>query len=156
MTPIELLEQLVLFCKEHTKDLILPVKTKPSQEPVHRAPEVWPMRLPDKQAEQDKVPYILLQVVNGGDKQDEGGEPSADCYIRIVIGVYSSDASEGAMQVLNIITRLRTALLKQRLLDNRFLLKLPLEFLIYPDDTAPYYFGEMATTWSLPTINWEV
>ena len=114
------------------------------------------MRLPDKKAETEKAPYILLQLVNGSDSQETGQPQEGECYVRVVACVYSEDASVGAMHLLNLITRLRTALLKQRVIGGQFLLKLPLEYLAYPDDTAPYFMGEMATTWSLPTIEREV
>ena len=29
-------------------------------------------------------------------------------------------------------------------------------YLIYPDDYAPYYFGEMMTNWTIPEIKREV
>ena len=38
----------------------------------------------------------------------------------------------------------------------QFVLQDPLEYIIYPDDYHPYYFGEMITNWSLPEIKQEV
>jgi len=38
----------------------------------------------------------------------------------------------------------------------RFMLKPPLEMIVYPDATPPYYLGEMITEWVMPTIESEV
>ena len=37
-----------------------------------------------------------------------------------------------------------------------FVLKSPLEMIVYPDSTAPYYLGEMMTKWTMPIIESEV
>ena len=38
----------------------------------------------------------------------------------------------------------------------QFVLKSPLEMIVYPDSTAPYYLGEMMTKWTMPIIESEV
>lgn len=172
MTPNELLEELKRFIEEQTKDIILsvrPVKNKvipePSvkkkadnadNEPLTRAAEVYLMRLPDKDAETNRIPYILLQLLTGIDEQEQGKEPDSACKIRIVFATYSEDASAGSMDLLNVITRIRVALLKQGVIGKQFTIRKPLEYAIYPDETGPYYLGEMLTIWGIPTIKREV
>lgn len=155
MTPTELLDEFKTFCEYATKDLVLPSRASPNEH-FYRPPEVWKMRLPDRKSETNKAPYILLQLVTGNDSQAEGEQPESECNIRVVVCCYCSDASEGALNVLNVITRLRTALLRQRVVGKKFTLKMPLEYMLYPDDTAPYFMGEMMTIWELPTIQREV
>ena len=60
--------------------------------------------------------------------------------------------------LVNLMERLRIAILKQVIIGRRFQLDLKagVETLIYPDDTAPYYAGEMITTWILPAVEREV
>lgn len=159
MTATILLKELKTFTEAHTGDLILPVRD--DETGVGRAAEICLMRLPEggkdtKASSVKKAPYILLQFINGADAQQAGADPEADCVVRMVICVYCADSSEGSMHVLNIIDRLRIALLKQRVIGSQFTLKLPLEYLVYPDDTAPYFMGEMVTTWEMPTIEREV
>ena len=86
------------------------------------------------------------------------GEQKSLCAIRTVFCVYSDDEQEGAMHLLNLMERMRIAMLKSRILDNRFLLDMEtgVEMLIWPEDTAPYYAGEMSHTWEVPTIKKEV
>ena len=69
---------------------------------------------------------------------------------------WAEDESEGAMCVLNLLTRIRVALLKDGVVGGQFVLKSPLEMIVYPDSTAPYYLGEMMTTWAMPIIESEV
>ncbi len=170
MTPIELLYELKKFIEENIKDIILtvrPVKNKvipaPSgkdekgeEEPKSRAAEVHLMRLPDKDAETNRIPYVLLQFLTGTDDQQTGNAPDSECKIRIVVATYSEDGSKGAMDLLNVITRIRIALLKAGVVGDTFTLRKPLEYTAYPDDTGAYYLGEMITIWGIPTIKREV
>ncbi len=157
MTPLELLDALQAFLQNETKDILLPVRAdRKSGKTRERAAEVFKMRLPNKDAETMQVPYILLQFLKGTDKQEEGEPPSSSCMVRIVAATYSEDGEEGGMCVLNLLTRIRSALLRDGIIGERFLLKPPLEMLVYPDSTAPYYLGEMMTVWSIPTIESEV
>ena len=173
MTPTILLEQLKEFIQQSTADIILPVrpvknKTLPAtprqrersaaaeDATTERAAEVHLMRLPDKDAEENRIPYILLQYLTGTDAQESGREEESECKVRIIVATYSENDSEGALDVLNLIGRIRYALLKVGEIDNQFLLRKPLEHLVYPDDTRPYFFGEIMTIWEMPTIKREV
>lgn len=152
MTPIDLMEQFKAFTEDALKDLIMPVKTPPTKEAQYRAPEIYLMNLPDVKEDKDKAPYVVLQFLNGDDSQETGDEQESVCNIRVVACAYSDDSSEGPMFVLNMLTRLRTALLEKRVVANRYTLRLPLEYLVYPDNPAPFFFGEMMTVWEIPTI----
>lgn len=152
MTTTDLLEQFKLFAEDALKDLILPVKTPPTQEAKYRTPEVFLMNLPDEAAQKEKAPYVVLQFLNGDDSQEEGKEEESVCNIRVVVCAYSDDLGEGPMHVLNMLTRLRIALLEKRVIADRYAMRLPLEYLVYPDNPAPFFFGEMMTVWEVPTI----
>lgn len=152
MTTTDLLEQFKLFAEDALKDLILPVKTPPTQEAKYRIPEVFLMNLPDEAAQKEKAPYVVLQFLNGDDSQEEGKEEESVCNIRVVVCAYSDDLGEGPMHVLNMLTRLRIALLEKRVIADRYAMRLPLEYLVYPDNPAPFFFGEMMTVWEVPTI----
>lgn len=152
MTTTDLLEQFKLFAEDALKDLILPVKTPPTQEAKYRTPEVFLMNLPDEAAQKEKAPYVVLQFLNGDDSQEEGKEEESVCNIRVVVCAYSDDLGEGPMHVLNMLTRLRIALLEKRVIADRYAMRLPLEYLVYPDNPTPFFFGEMMTVWEVPTI----
>lgn len=172
MTPVVLLGELKQFIEENTRDIILtvrPVKNKTvpgagaalaekeTEDAItERAPEVHVMRLPDKDAETQRIPYILLQFLTGKDEQAPGEQPESECNIRIVVATYSEDGGKGAADLLNVITRIRVALLKAGEVGKQFLLRKPLEYVVYPDETNPYYLGEMLTIWEMPIIQREV
>lgn len=157
MTPLELLDALKAFIEQKTKDIILPVRVdRKSGESKERPAEVYKMRLPDKDAETQRIPYILLQYIKSTDAQEAGQRPESNCMIRIVVATYSENGEDGALCVLNILTRIRIALLRDGVIAERFMLKPPLEMIVYPDSTPPYYLGEMMTEWRMPIIESEV
>ena len=160
MTRTELLNQLKLFTEQATRDFILPVRHQKEDDapPEPRAADVYLMRLPDGTAAMKKAPYILHQVLTGRDAQPEGDRPTTSTVVRSIFCVYSEDEQEGALWLLGLIERYRISLLKKVVLGNQFQLNLQdgLESMIYPDDTAPYYTGEMVSTWHLPRVEREV
>lgn len=158
MTAINLLECLEEFVKEKTADIKLQVRVRnrDPKEIKERSADVYKMRLPKKEDQTEKIPYILLQFLTGKDDK-EGGEPEKSmCKIRIVVATYSEDSGEGAFDVLNVILRIRSELKKAGVIGERFVLHNPLEYIVYPDSTEPYFLGEMITNWSIPTIEREV
>jgi hypothetical protein len=156
MTPLTLLDRLKEFIEEQTRDLLLCVRGKAEEEPQERPAGVYKMRLPNKEGETKLIPYILLQFISGHDFQDAQQEPESGCVVRIVVATYSEDGETGARNVLNVITRIRIALLKAGVIGGQFLLKKPIEYVVYPDSTYPYFLGEMITRWDLPAIEREV
>jgi len=159
MTKTMLLEALSAFTRDTTKDLILPTRMqKGDSEQCYRAADVYKMRLPDSSAAQKKAPYILHQVIGGRDVQPEGGKSEATAAVRTIFCVYSEDEQEGGLILLELMERLRIALLRAGVVDSRFELDLKsgVETLTYPDDSAPYYAGEMSTVWKMPAVEREV
>ena len=156
MTPLELLDALKAYIENETRDLLLPVRVdRKSGKNNERSAEVHTMALPNKNAETERIPYVLLQFLTSKDEQEPGEYPESSCKIRIVAATYSEDKAEGSLCLLNLLTRIRLAFLRDGSIQNRYLLKMPLEMIIYPDNTAPYYLGEIMSEWTLPTINTE-
>lgn len=157
MTPLELLDALKAFIEENTKDILLPVRVdRKSGEAKERPAEVYKMRLPIKDAETKRIPYVLLQYIKSTDTQTAGEMPESSCMVRIVAATYSEDGEEGALCVLNLLTRIRIAFLRDGVIAEHFMLKPPIEMIVYPDSTPPYYLGEMMTEWRMPIVESEV
>lgn len=157
MTPLELLDALKAFIEENTKDILLPVRVdRKSGEAKERPAEVYKMRLPTKDAETKRIPYVLLQYIKSTDTQTAGEMPESSCMVRIVAATYSEDGEEGALCVLNLLTRIRIAFLRDGVIEEHFMLKPPIEMIVYPDSTPPYYLGEMMTEWRMPIVESEV
>ena len=157
MTPLELLDALKAFIEENTRDILLPVRgDRKSGEAKERPAEDYKMRLPTKDAETKRIPYVLLQYIKSTDTQTAGEPPESSAMVRIVAATYSEDGEEGALCVLNLLTRIRIAFLRDGVIAERFMLKPPIEMIVYPDSTPPYYLGEMMTEWRMPIVESEV
>lgn len=159
MNRITLLEQLRSLTEDATKDIIMPTSAqKGDTEQGYRAAQVYLMRLPDSKRAQKKAPYIIHQLITGKDLQPKGAHVSASAVVRSIFCVYNDNEEEGALMLVNLMERLRIRLCKQVVVGDQFTLDLEsgLESLVYPDDTAPYYAGEMVSTWLIPAVEREV
>ena len=105
-----------------------------------------------------KAPYVLHQIITGMDQQPQGQRVTSSAKVRSICCVYNDDEQEGGLMLLNLMERIRVALLRQVVIGEQFTLDLEagLEVLVYPDDTAPYFVGEMISTWILPPVEREV
>ena len=161
MTWCDLLEALKLFIREKTKDLIMPTRVQSkNEEQGYRAADVYKMRLPDSKSATKKAPYVLIQLLTTTDEQVSGSQDDSYAVVRIILCTYHEDEQEGSLQLLNLAERIRISLLKTCTVgdNSEFWLDKTekLEFLSYPDDTAPYYAGEMVGTWHMPPVKREV
>ena len=160
MTKVILLEQLKKFTEQRTKDLFLPVapQKEDREPPKDRPAEVHSPRLPDSHAAKKKAPYILHQVIAGKDGQSAGKAPASSVTIRTIFCVYHPNEEEGGLALLNLMERVRIGMLEAGVIGKQFCLDMEagLESLVYPDDSAPYYAGEMISVWKLPIIERKV
>ena len=169
MTWNDLLLALKAFIEDAIKDFLLPIRAQNkddeadfAENPDHawRVPDVYLMRLPDSKEAKKKAPYVLVQLITTQDWQDQRSLDDSTAVIRIICCVYDKDEQAGALNLLNLASRIRIALLKRCAIggNNAFVLDKTekLEFMAYPEDTAPYYPGEMVGVWHLPPIKREV
>lgn len=159
MTRSKLLNDLKLFIEDAVKSFDLPTALQKGDTDVEtRAPEVHKMRLPNSRDAKKVAPYVLIQLVNGTDKQQHGKQSESTAVIRLIFCVYCANEEEGAMHLLNVMDAVRIRLLKKVVIGTQFKLDTDsgLDTVVYNDDTAPYYAGEMIGTFLLPTIEREV
>ncbi len=165
----DLLQALKEFIENAIKDLLLPIRAQSKEDErlfaenpdvSVRKPDVYKMRLPDSKEAKKKAPYVLVQLITTGDVQNERQIDDSYAIIRIICCVYNRDEQAGALNLLNLASRIRIAFLKACSIgeNHEFVLDKTekLEFMAYPDDTAPYYAGEMIGLWHLPPIEREV
>ncbi len=162
MTSNDLLYALKKFTEEATAEVLLPVKRQQPdpEQPADRVATVYLMRLPDSKSSTKKAPYILHQKVNDDDFQPAGQLTTREVTVRSVFCVYDADEQRGGLSLNELMERFLIGLLKERTLADQYQLvmtpgKNP-QSVVYPDDTAPYYIGEMVTVWSLPPVEREV
>lgn len=156
MTPIFLLDDLKKFVQESTEDLLLEVKTKKGEDKIIKPAKVFIGNPPVKIGTEQYVPYIILRLLTGKDEQKEGENENSTVKVRLIVAIYSTDSEKGYIDTLNVVDRLRIELLKNRVLNNKYILKLPLEYVVYEDDTGPYTIGEIVTEWEIPSVRQEV
>lgn len=161
MTKVVLLDRLKEETEQATCNLLMPVcqQKEDKEPPPNRAATVYRMRLPNSNASKKKAPYIIHQVVTSKDQKPAGAEDESHCMIRSVFCVYDPDnEEEGSMRLLNLMERVRIHLLQKVVIGDQFELdkETGLECLVYQEDTAPYFAGEMITVWKLPVIEREV
>lgn len=126
---------------------------RPEPEPKQRPPDVYLMNMPERADYLSRVPYLLIQFLSSKDKYDkEDRDRQATADIRILIATYNRDGQDGGMQVLEIVERIRIHLLSGMLLDGNYMLTMPFDTEVYPDDTGNYFLGEINMTWSLPNV----
>lgn len=168
-TKVGLLYALKQFTERATGDMLLMVKrqSRDEKEPEPRPPAVFLARLPDMMSFEKKAPFILHQAVTSLDElgnlnKGTGGQTrmglQSSAVIRSVFCVYHQDEQQGGLALLNLMEEMRMALLMFPTLDKVFELDLKegISQMVYPETgergTAPYYLGEMVTTWKLPEI----
>ncbi len=161
MNKVILLETLKEFTERTVKDLIMPVCPQENcPNPPSRTAGVFKMNLPDSRASSYQAPYVIHQIITGKDEQPAGEREQAATLVRSVFCVYNPDEQEGGLMLLNLMERLRIALLQKRVVGGQFALDMQagIESLIYPDNdkTKPFYLGEMMSQWRLPAIKREI
>lgn len=158
MTSTLLLQALKVRTEAATAELLLPVKpTKGEPTPEIRVPAVYTARLPDEKSSTKYAPYVLHTVVNTSYNQQPGELPEGLVNVRTLFCVYSADEQEGGLNLLNLMERIRIDLMQRPILEKQFRLDYQggIEQLVYPDDTAPFFLGEMMSAWKMPMVQRE-
>lgn len=148
MTSLNLLMALKEYCEANLKDLYLNSRVeKNGTEKARRPPRVFIGSLPDKEAERREAPYILLKLLSTKDDEEE-----STARVRIIFVTYSLDKQENYIQCLNILTRIKTKLLEDVVIDDRYSCRKPIEAIMYEDDLEVYQIGEIMTVWEMPQV----
>jgi hypothetical protein len=80
----------------------------------------------------------------------------ATAEVLIIAGVYDENQNyQGYKDVMNILEGIRQALLREHILDERFVLDWPLEVMPsddYSEERYPYYYGAILSNWRMPVM----
>lgn len=148
MTPLDLMDSLKGYCEEKTKDMLLVARVPGNgTEAGERPPKVFIGNLPDKEAEKKAAPYILLKLLTTKDEDEE-----STAMVRIIVVTYSDDKQENYIQCLNVVSKIKTSLLEDVVIQERYSCRKPIESIIYDDDLEVYQIGEIMTTWEMPQV----
>ncbi len=147
------------FIDETVKNFSLPTpvqKDDVTNKP--RAPELHLMRLPRSTSYKKYAPYIIIQVATGKDGQPTGKRSQSAVNMRLICCTYCENEEEGALMLINVMDAIRFKLLESVVIVKKYKIdtEVGIEYVIYPEDTAPYYAGEIDFTVMLPPIEREV
>lgn len=121
----------------------------------YRPPEVYIMSPPDRNDWVSCVPYLIIQFLSGTDTQtseDKDYKQYATASVRVLIATWNPDGQQGGLQVVDLIERIRTVLLRGVMLMDNYTLQEPLDYEVYTDETGNYFLGEIDMVWTMPTI----
>lgn len=160
MNRVMLLEALKVRQTEDLADLLMPTVPKKDKPSVLRPVEIFKGKLPDRKSETEKAPYIVNAVLNSNFYRDPGEEPTSEVTVRSTLCVYNENNEEGTLMLLNLLERLRISYTKNPIVDGVFECLFdkehPIQDLIYPDETMPFFMADQVTVWSLPPVEREV
>lgn len=118
------------------------------------APRIFLGDTPPKNQAEDDFPFVIVRPIEGVD-----AEEGSTVTVALVCGVYTAEGFEGGVNdLLNLVSRIRLALLKEPVLAGRYTPARPLEWELAPDprresgSTHPYHLALMTTTWSVPAV----
>jgi len=160
MNRVNLLEALKVRQMEDLKDLLMPTKPQKDVESVLRPVEIFKGKLPDRKSETEKAPYIVNAILNSNFYRNPGEEPESLVTVRSTICIYNPNNEEGSLMVLNVLERLRISYMRNPIVDNTFECVFdeehPIQDLVYPDETMPFFMADQVTVWRLPPVEREV
>lgn len=160
MNRVMLLEALKVRQTEDLKDLLMPTVPKKDKPSELRTVEIFKGKLPDRKSETEKAPYIVNAILNSNFFRNPGEEPTSLVTVRSTLCVYNPNNEEGVLMILNLLERLRISYTEDPILDNTFQMLFdeehPIQDLVYPDETMPFFMADQVTVWSLPPVEREV
>lgn len=113
---------------------------------------IYPQYLPAKkgQKDTDHFPFVTVKVIEGEDPNETDANT---CRIMLMVGVYDMDENyQGYKDVLNMLQRMYTHLMSDRIFDDRYAVEYPIKFTLTDEDYQPYFFGALDTTWTIGKI----
>ena len=149
MTPIMLIDRLIDFIKPVVAEYVLP-----SNVPwITKAPQVLGGYLPEKKPRpgQDPpdFPYVIVRYLEDDDTYEEN-----TATVRIIAGAYSEDTQDGWRDCMNVITKIKTALLKQRFFGP-FKIEKPVKTELPEEQPYPEWVAFLMLTITIPQVQEE-
>ncbi len=154
-----LLNDLKELCQDALKDMKLPTAVqKGDEEEIRKAPDIYLMRLPEAESYKKRAPYIIIQFLEGQDIQQAGQQSRSVALVRFVCVVYDRNSEHGALALLGVMDAIRIRLISQGIVGKHFKLNINegVHSVIYGNEEAPYYGGEITCQFFLPPIEREV
>jgi hypothetical protein len=113
---------------------------------------VYEQNLPQKSKDDiSYYPFVIVKLLEGEKKTEQGEHLT---QVGFIIGTFDEDnENQGYRDVTMIINKIMGDLSENPLINGEFELQFPLKWHIHDEETDPYYFGAVETTWSVPTYS---
>jgi hypothetical protein len=151
MTPIILVDELIEFIKPVVANFELQTNVKDAPK---KAPQVVGGFLNEKKPgdKQDPpdFPWVIVRYLDDDDTVDDN-----TAKVRIIAGTYSQDAQDGWRDALNVITRIKQALLKEKFFGRAFIVEKPIKTEQPEEQPYPEWVAMMTVTVTMPQIQYE-
>lgn len=155
MTPIFLVDELIKFIQPVVAHFEL--QTNVENAPA-KAPQVISGYLQEKKPghKQDPpdFPHVIVRYL-----EDNDTEESSLGQVRIIVGTYSEDEQNGWRDSINVITRIKEALLEKRFIGRAFNIEKPIKTELPEEQPYPEWVAMMTVSVTMPQaqqeIDWE-
>jgi hypothetical protein len=147
MTPIELVDKLVEFIKP----VVTEFELDSNVHGVKKSPQVIAGYLKEKKPKQHQnppdIPFVIVRYLEDTDKDD--GDMAT---VKVIAGTYSEDEQDGWRDAMNVITRIKKALLEQRLIGGPFRVEYPIKTELPEEQPYPEWAAFLIVNVSIPHI----
>lgn len=154
MTPIELVDGLVIFIANVVKNFNLSTKING----VNKVPTVYAGYLPPDDEDEDEnptpkdYPFVIVRFLSDTDGADNDSYDTTN--LRILVGTHSEDEQNGWRDALNIATRIKMELKKRQALGPVALTgKIQTE--LFEEQTRPFWHVSMDLSFNIPQVQFD-
>ena len=148
-TPIMLVDRLIDFIKPVVDEYVLPSNVPG----VSKAPQVVSGYLPEKKPglgqNPPDFPYVIVRYLDDNDTDDNN-----IARVKIIAGTYSEDTQGGWRDCMNVITKIKAALLKQRFFGP-FKVEKPVKTELPEEQPYPEWVAFLMLTITIPQVQEE-
>ena len=144
-TPLLLVDELCTVVQAATADLML--ETESGE---RKAAQVIPGFLDEDEPKPGKppddsvpVPFVIVRFLDSDDNQEQ-----STATVKIIATTYSKQG-QGWRDPLELLERIRQALLRKRIVGKRFMFAYPIKIEMPEDRPWPYSIAWMTTTWTI-------
>ena|SRR5690554_634833 len=112
--------------------------------------KVYRQNLPAKTSQDDKDHFPHVRVILA-DGEDPGPTGANTCRVMFIAGTWDNNEDmQGFDDVMNIVQKIYEHLIRTTF--TRFTLEYPINWKSHDEDTFPYFFAGMETTWTVGRI----
>ena len=147
MTPIILVDKLVEFIKP----VVANYELDSNIQDVRKSPQVMSGYLKEKKPKEKQeipdFPYVIVRYLEDTDTENEGNTAK----VKIFAGTYSEDEQDGWRDAMNVITRIKEALMKQRFIG-AFKIEYPTKTELPEEQLYPEWVAILHLTVTMPHV----